>query len=122
MNSKDLPDDLKVSMTQEDDNGNVLWVTLECSGKVMLAADYDAAIDRWQRGLPLEVRTRAGGGQKDHIRALDAAIRTVLKFVPDDEVANRLEDALITDFSVEFKLIEKSVKDMLKRYRETKKL
>jgi len=88
----------------------------------MLAADYDAAVDRWQQGLPLEVRTRAGKAQKDHIRTLDASIRAVEELVPNDEVASRFSDAMIEKVAAEFGLVEKSVKDMLRRYREQGKL
>ncbi len=122
MNNKDLPDDLKVSMTQENDKGEVTFVVLESSGKAMLAADYYADVDRWQRGLPLEVRTRAGKAQKDHIRVLDAAIEAVKELVPNDEVATRFSDAIIARVATECNLLEKSVKDMLRRYRETGKL
>ena len=122
MTDKELPDYLKVMLTQRDDKDEVTFVQLEGTGEIMLAAEYDTAVDRWQRGLPLEVRTRAGKAQKDHIRVLDAAIRAVKEFVPDEEVANRLADAIIAKVAAEFNLQEKSAKDMLNRYHKTGKL
>ncbi len=122
MTDKELPDYLKVMLTQRDDKDEVTFVQLERTGEIMLAAEYDTAVDRWQRGLPLEVRTRAGKAQKDHIRVLDAAIRAVKESVPGEEVANRVAGAIIAKVAAEFNLQEKSVKDMLNRYHKTGKL
>ena len=122
LDNKDLPDELKVLYTWKNDAGEVTYVFLQSTGARMLAADHDAAVDRWRRGLPLEVRTRAGKAQKDHIRVLDVAIRAVKEFVPDEDVASRLADAIVAKVAAKFYLQEKSVKDMLNRYHKTGKL
>ena len=117
---KDLPDDLKISMIQENDKGEVTFVVLEATGKPMLAAEYDAAVNRWQSGLPREVRTHAGRDQTPHIRALDVALRAVEDQVPDAEVQSRINNAILLEIAKEFSLDEKSVKDMLRRRRGEK--
>ena len=121
MNNKDLPDDLKVSMTQENENGEVTFVVLESSGKTMLAADYEAVVGRWRRGLPWEVRTRAGTGHAPHIRALDAALRVIEKNVPDGQIAQDLEAQITAEVADEFGIDRKSLKDLHRRYRKPKK-
>ncbi len=114
MNSKDLPDDLKVSMTQENDKGEVTFVVLESTGKTMLIDDYNAAVKQWRRLGSVEVRTRASSGA--HIRALHAAIKAVRENIEDEMVRSRLEAAMISEVAIAFGILDKSVKDMLRRY------
>jgi hypothetical protein len=121
MNSKDLPDDLKVSMTQEDDHGEVTFVVLERSGKIMLATDHAAAVDKWRQGQPWEVRIRAGTRHAPHVRSLDAAIRVIEKNVADGQIVQDLENQIIAEIADEFSIDSKSLNDLLWRRRKAKK-
>jgi hypothetical protein len=122
MNSKDLPDDLKVSMTQENDQGEVTFVVLESSGKIMLATAHAAVVDKWRQGLPWEVRIRADSiRHAPHVRALDAAIRAVENNVADGQIVKHLETQIIAEIADEFGIERKNLKDVLGRYRKAKK-
>ena len=87
----------------------------------MLAADYDAVVDKWRRGLPWEIRIRAGTGHAPHVRALDAAIRVIEKNVADGQILQHLETQITTEIADEFGIDRKSLKDLLGRYRKAKK-
>ena len=114
MNDDDLPDELKVSMTQENDKGEVTFVVLESTGKTMLINEYNAAVKQWRCLGSAEVRTRASSGA--HIRALRAAIKAVRENIEDEIVRSRLEAAMISEVAIVFGILDKSVKDMLRRY------
>jgi len=116
MNNDDLPDELKVMLTQENDKGEVTFVILESSGEKMLGADYEAAVDRWRRGIPRKIRTVACDEHRTPIRALAVCIRTLNKVISDEEVAQRLVAKMITAIADDFSITEKSAKDMLRRY------
>jgi hypothetical protein len=120
-NDDDLPAELRVCMTQENDRGEVTFVTLESTGRTISASEYAAAVDRWRRGLPRTVRTRVGKDQIPHIRALRAAHEAVEDAVPDAEVQARLMDRITSKIAEEFSLDEKSIKDMLSRYRRQRR-
>ncbi len=116
MTDKELPDYLKVMLTQRDDKDEVTFVQLECTGEIMLAAEYDAAVDRWKRGLSRKIRTVAFDEHKTPIRALAVCIRTLNKAIPDEEVARGLVAKMLTAIADDFSITEKSAKDMLRRY------
>ncbi len=116
MNNDDLPDDLKVMLTQENDKGEVTFVQLESTGEIMLSADYDTAVDRWKRGLSRKIRTVAFDEHMTPIRALAVCIRTLNKAIPDEEVAQGLVAKMLTAIADDFSITEKSAKDMLRRY------
>ena len=122
MNNKDLPDELKVMLTQENDKGEVTFVILESSGEKMLGANYKAIVDRWRQGLPWEVRIRADSiRHAPHVRALDAAIRVIEKNVADGQIKQDLETQITAEIADEFKIERKSLKDVHMRYRKVKK-